>query len=205
MDFYIFIMNDYNKSDIYFGANFIHNVHIQKLNKIGEYKPFQVSLVEIDITNEEDINALSTIHKKWKKTSLITFINYLAITMRGDKSWQKDKRIYALTTQKENFKSLIPNKILGVASLNINDTKKIHIEALQTKPRYIVDQSQGKQNPKIKGIGSAIISSLKNMFDEINLFSTDEALGFYAKNGFKEKDYNFHFTWNKSLPQNSSQ
>ena len=96
--------------------------------------------------------------------------------------------IYGLTTQKDNFEKLDYRKVLGLCDGRLIDEKKIYMSHLQINPEYVYSSLAVFQSKpfEYKGIGSAIVNALKNMYSSIELSSRREesVRRFYIKNGF---------------------
>lgn len=166
-------------NSINFTANFIKYVPIKK-REDDKYKPYVASLIKIDKSNNEDINALKEISKNWGE-SFAQIVNDDAI-----KNKQNDNiHIYALTTQKSKYKNLNHKKILGLLEYNDNFEDGGKIEILQTKPD---DISTNNENPEFKRIGKMLTKSIIDFYrkQKIIVRSTDEANGFYENLGFKK-------------------
>ncbi len=176
---FIFINFKSSMNSINFTANFIKYVPIKK-REDDKYKPYVASLIKIDKSNNEDINALKEISKNWGE-SFAQIVNDDAI-----KNKQNDNiHIYALTTQKSKYKNLNHKKILGLLEYNDNFEDGGKIEILQTKPD---DISTNNENPEFKRIGKMLTKSIIDFYrkQKIIVRSTDEANGFYENLGFKK-------------------
>lgn len=186
-----------DNSNISFGANFNNYAKILKKDKIsGKYLPENVSFVTVDSRNISDLNALKEVYNAWGRDVLTEGILNAAVAKScGDRYFLRNK-IFALTSQMEDFENLNPSKILGVADIRVLGSKgNIFLELLKVNPFL-----KGEQNPDIKKIGTAILDSLKEKFSRILLVSLDkpEVKDFYRRNAFKEfPDTLGHFVWSR--------
>ena len=184
---------------INFKANYIKSVDIQKYD--GEnYKPHKVALVSL---NHNDKDAVDKIAEAWD-TALVH-------GMKGSFIYPQEK-LYAVTLQKKDFKTLDSNKVLGMVCFNERGEYNIgEIEYLQVHPDSI-SESYGKNTmtefinkmkrmfqkdvePKRKApykhIGECLVKSIIELYSgqPIILVSLDEAVGFYKKMGFKNSKH----------------
>ncbi|MBO6088373.1 GNAT family N-acetyltransferase [bacterium] len=184
----------YMKTDkISFGARFINPVNVGKLDG-KTYRQVDVSFVEINPFDADDIKALRNIAKYWKDDKFITDISVNADMIFKEKSADGIK-IYALTSQGDSFEKLEPDRILGVIETEDNAPFHIYINRFQVKPDYVY-----KRDLEYSGIGTAILNSLKEMCNKISAISErDEYVRkFYERNGFYEtSDKSNFYTWYK--------
>ena len=195
-------------NQVSFKGTFVNPINIKKLEG-NKYENFPASFVELDPKKTQDLMALETIHKRWNQSfSSIIYNSAFCSSVNPNKS----KHFYALTSQKDNFEHMNPDKILGVVQFN-NISKYNRIDFLQVNPMYITGKSKSfisklfssKNSQKrnllsFSRIGSAILDSLKQLTDKsIDLYSMPEAKGFYRKNGFVRKSFfDSHFyVWRK--------
>ena len=152
----------------------------QYITKTSKYSNVHVPFVKIDRNNKTDMKALEYAAEYWEHDKYAQNIYYDAITMqRNDKS-----SIYALTSQFFDIeRHLDPEKILGLIHVRPIEGDGLFIEHIQVNPEYIYNRE-----PKHKGIGSAILNSLKTMCSKIMCFPATEksVKNFYKKNGFIE-------------------
>lgn len=136
-----------------FGSRFIARATVQqKINRRWEDMP--VNLVKFDAGNKMDrltINFLSLLWNGGKNLSG-TIAEEAGILRRKS-------QIYALTTQKDDFKHLDINKILGIMSTDKVDpkTKTAEIFKIGTDPQYAYEQN--KRNRDIRHIAKAMVDS----------------------------------------------
>lgn len=178
---------------INFTANRIKSVKIPK-KFYTRYIPSSVSLVEMDVLNKNDIDAIYQTTQKWD--SSFTVFTYDDMRKVSDKKQLIPYlHVYALTTQRSGFDKLKTKNILGVAEVveNYNDGNKV--EVLQTKPLYI--KSSENKKPKFKHIGKALISYVKEKFSDKPLYLNParSAVQFYEKQGFKNMPEKNNVFW----------
>lgn len=178
------------KNSISFGAKFIQNSTIQKYNPTTKkYMPEDVSFIEIIPKDNNDKRVLKQLNKQWQGPNYTGSILDDMLECSSDYS-SINSRFFAITTQKKNLKHLDHKLILGLAEMELSDPKTPFLEYLQVHPNFIGQLFESK----CKHIGTAILDSLKNMYSSITLHSTDSALDFYKKNGFKLIDHSSFFS-----------
>lgn len=210
-----------NITPLNFGATFIKNVEIKKYNpKTNLFTPVNVSIVKYDSSNKCDFKSMETAVRGWKGEIFAKDIIEKAEKMRGSDSDNAHKQIYILTEQNENFDRLKSSKILGMANIQqifdlkteqspkgnkakvakILDTKKQNLlitnelEYLQTRP----DSVYKCNRRQFKGVGSAILNTIKELYSSIELTAFYMAANFYEKHGFKNiESYKMKYKWKK--------
>ena len=145
---------------INFKGSFIQSAVVSKresFNNNTEIKSIPVSFVELQNNSANDLE-----------------------TLNKDKS--NKFRFFVLTQQTSNFKTLEAEKILGITEVVTRDKNTKRIEYLQTSPEFI----NINKNSKFQKIGTTMLNCIKKMFFDKNLVlhSVNNALEFYAKNGF---------------------
>ena len=85
-----------------FTANRVKTVQILKNNK-----PFDATLFEL---TKSDINCIEDVAELWKTNIIEKLVTSVYIPLKG----AKKPKIYAISTQNENFQKLSPKNILGV-------------------------------------------------------------------------------------------
>ena len=182
-----------NVNSICFSANFVNKAQIKKIVGGSEYKDYAY-LVKIDPYNSADINALQDTSKYWQYGNLATNIYYVACAVRNGSKYYKNHEVYALTKQASDYENLDSDKILGLVNADKKLDGSFFIEQLQANPDIIYSHE-----PEYKGIGSAILTSLKQLTDKITCYPSPSSLRiFYEKNGFKKSEnvYNM-YEWTK--------
>ncbi|MDY6358625.1 MAG: hypothetical protein SPL76_03805 [Cyanobacteriota bacterium] len=189
-------------NNISFGASLKTNTFIRKGRM---HTPVSVSIVELDKTNANDMNALSTISDSWNKegSKNCRFNNYVDMILTKAGSEENDFSVkdhyLALTTQKDNFEKLDPKNVLGV-SLFSEDGVGGELEYLQVHPNTCKSYAGSKR--VYKNVGTAMIDYLKDTYSKVHIFvnAAHDAVKFYYKNGFVP--YNKSYSWYLHLPQN---
>lgn len=180
------------KRDVYqlnFKANFIKNVPIQKRVSAEKFVPSQVSLVELDINNQNDIEALGKTAVLWERKAS-TFANYIYIDATKDKQYPdvEKEHYYALTKQNENFELLNPNSVLALAVYAEKKDPMNEIMWLQVDPKTNT-KNASIFNREYKNIGTAIVDFLKSLSQKpLYVQSDTKATPFYEKQGFESMD-----------------
>lgn len=164
---------------INFKARFICNTTVHKFNPLsGKYVKEVVSLVEMNKESKKDHNALFKVSQLWNKG-----INYVGTILLSLKCQNKnDKNVYILTEQKDNFRQLIPEKILGVEEVK-KEKNLYRLDYLETRPNAKY-KAKGRT---YKGIGKSLLNFVLDKFgkkSKISLNSDSDATEFYKKFGF---------------------
>ena len=183
-------------SNINFNAKFIGKVQVQKFNPQTKlYHPQEVSFVEIEPNNIEDVMALSDAASMWINEKFASNIAYCANLLYQKILPEEKYKIYAITTQRSNFENLYENKLLGMAEVENIAPNAIDLNYLQVNSNIIYSYDE----QPYKNIGSKIVESLKKLYQTIELTSARGSVKeFYIKNGFKYKNKEKNqFVWQK--------
>lgn len=165
-----------------FKAKYINSIKIGKFaQNTGKYTDEWVSFVKIDIDNFRDLKALEYAAKYWENDKFASNIYHAACSAKNKVQPYTKDNIYALTEQKGFFEELEGVKILGLVHLSPTSDNAAFIEHLQAKPSMIY-----RIKPRFKGIGSGILTSLKEIFNKISCIPLrDKSVkNFYKKNDF---------------------
>ena len=187
-----------NVDSVSFGAKPINSVKIKKYDKnIKNFVDFPATFVKLEPNNYFDIKAADVCASKWKDAKYIQKIATASHWMES-----VPLSIYAVTTQKNKFNKLKPNKILGFVEMRKDENRPIYdwLYYLQVKPQAInVNNSESKS---YKHVGKSIIASLKKIYKNISLYSedNDNIEKFYQSNGFIQ-DYTGvkHYVWSSNI------
>ena len=180
-----------------FNALFVKKTQVSRLLRNGKYVPQDVSLVKINPKNVGDIWALDTVANNWEydKFSVNIFNSAYQVYQGAERP---KYHIYALTTQRNNLRKLNADKILGLMDLTRFTKREAYISHLQTKPDFVYSTQ-----PKIKGIGTALVNSVKDVCTTIRLTSQPEwsVRRFYKKLGFvpSTEESKTKLIWKKSF------
>ena len=98
---------------ITFGAKYISDVKIKKLGRDGNYRDLEVSFIKFDSRSKADHNALNTLARWDNYNSYSKPINNNFQSLCCIKNIFKNK-FFAITTQKDNFKEIDADKVLGL-------------------------------------------------------------------------------------------
>ncbi len=174
-----------NSNNLAFKARFLQNIPVLKFNyKTKNYDKVLSSFVEFDPKNIDDAKALSEVVNYWENDKYACCIlnGFEYCTKNLDKC--EKYKIFALTSQKNNYDKLISDELLGLAQMDIEDGQTHYLSYLQVKPDYI-EQYNILGNRIYKGIGSGILSALKKIYNSISLRASSSGLdSFYKKNNF---------------------
>ena len=177
-----------------FKAKFIKPIEVQKLNpKTKIYSPEQVSFVEIEPENFEDVWALSQAARNWYPEEYASNIAYTATLLFKNTRDRAKNKIYAVTTQTKDFSRLDEFKLLAMAEIEKTDT--VELEHIQVKPTL----TNKYTDRAYKNIGTKILEVLKSLYNNIHLTAARGSVkNFYLKNGFicSDPDKN-RFIWKK--------
>ena len=140
------------------------------------------------------MKAIKAAAADWVGGSFARSIAYKAEQMCNSDILKKCNRIYLLTSQKEDFKKLRWEKLLGMAHMDIKSDTESELTYFQVKPNTIYE----KNKRKYKNIGSKMIETLKNYYVNIVLLAFYKAANFYNKQGFKLTDPELiKYTWKR--------
>ena len=180
---------------INFKANYINTVPIKIFNNIaGEYQSADVSFVEIDVKNQNDIYAVNRVVSLWEDRSFADNIAYDVNNHNKGIFKKFPFRVFALTNQRRDFDTLDSCDILALTEIEKKSDDNIFLEYLQVDPRIVYNIGI----PQIKRCGSAVLDCLKQLFSDKSIFLNSRAEKFYTKNGFVKIGQNQYF-WNKFL------
>ena len=184
-----------------FQAKLINRIKIYKTDDITYKKrPVKVSFVEINTKNDAEVLKQTSdywgLDSKYSEDIVNTAIE--CTKERKDQYYNLSK-VYALTYQKNNLHNLNPNSVIGMLEIRKLADKHISIPFIQVDPKIILPIFRD-----VHGVGSAMLKSLKGIYDKIQLrsSSTKSTRNFYKKNGFRNnlRDKDF-FVWKLSLKE----
>ncbi len=197
--FIYIVMKIENQYSPVFGAKLINNhVNVGKLQQgATRYCNSEVSFVEIEPDNVNDIKALKNCSEYWSYAKFSDNIYHAACAARNESKYYENNKVYALTSQTDSFEKLDDDKILGLVHVSPIEQNSLFIEHLQVKPDIIF-----VNKPEYKGVGTGILDSLKELTNKITLFPTKDksVRDFYERNGFFEFPPGSNiFTWVKEI------
>lgn len=182
-----------------FRANLISPVMVKKTQDYKNYSPQTVSFVEMEPASKADLKAMNKTMKNWGGNNYAWdiynfFVESAEMQDRFEPEGEDKKRFFAITSQNSDLKNLVYDKILALA-LVIDQESSIILDFLQVDP----DHDYFSLSPSYKGIGSAVVNALKNMFLEkdILLKSVPSAIEFYEKLGFNLVDKMGHMIYKR--------
>lgn len=171
---------------ISFQGKYIGRQTIKKLHKTQVPTEQSVVFAELSTNSMCDKNALKKVNHLWNDS--LTNAGYVMedfISFDGDSakpnSWRK---FFVLTLQKKKLHELKPEKMLGVAEVNVG-SKNIKLRELVADPKNTHDA----QSPVYKGIGSALMKAIKSYFPSSSIVINDagEDAEFFIRQGFKHQ------------------
>lgn len=178
-------------NNINFKANYVKPAIIKKLEK-GCYKPFQASIVELE---KSDISSIKEVSKIWGQSISAVIATDAHIVLN-----RCDSHLYALTTQKDKFNNLVPEKVLALVDFSEGSICN-HLNYIQVKPNCIstrygtfwesmknrVKNIFSKPKNEYKHVGKEMVNMLKEKSEDkcLELVSYEEAKNFYKKLGFR--------------------
>lgn len=179
-----------------FEAKFIKSTQIQKLDtKTGSYSPKKVSFVELEVDNFSDVWAVAMAAKYWTDEFYASNIAYCANRIFAKDPKFANKKVYALTKQKDNLYDLNDTEILGLAEITETNKHSVELEYLQVDPSIIYAYPE----KPLKKIGTRILDILKQVYKNKAITLTSRAgktSDFYVKNGFQcIEPENNRFIW----------
>lgn len=175
-----------------FGARYINSIPVLKQTEDGCQKQ-NISFVEIDANDTNDINSLNKTSVKWGDDSYLMFAE--ALLKEGIENGKR--HLYMATAQSDSFEKLDENKVLGAVVFD-EEKDENHIELLQVEPSNLARKSK---SASWKKVGSSIVNNLQKMYSDkpMTVFSAYDAIGFYEKTGFTTKNENgtgLNYIWN---------
>lgn len=176
--------------NISFGARYIHSVKIDKTNGGQKHK---AALIELDPKNEHDNSCVQQIIQDWGGIDSYTYdiahnMGEILCDLHDDT--MPIPRFFAITSQRSNFNKLIPEALLSLSEITELKNGIINIDFLET----MHEQAHNAKRPMLKHIGTKMLDCVKKIYKgkTLELNSTNEAIGFYLKNGFIKKAENFN-------------
>ena len=156
-----------------FGAKHIVKTNVlRKVAGMSNPVPMEAHLVELDLHSANDLKTIQDVKEKWVGAEFAQMI--------CSPYYSPDRKLYALTKQKDGFESLNPNDVLGAADVNLKG-KRANLKFLQADPNIIFDK-----NRPIKGIGDSLMKSLaghlgENGYETMGIFANRFVTPFYEK------------------------
>lgn len=169
---------------ISFTANYITSTSIQKIDDKAHPNK-DVAIVEFNPTSKDDLAALEDLNYTWDSKILPDLYLSFYDTFLSS-GVDCSEKYYALTTQKDNFKKIQPECILGV--VQVNDDKvsdSIEIDYLEVNP----DEQYGSEFRRYKHVGKALLSSIFKLFRDkqvAKVYALEEAIPFYSALGVRQ-------------------
>ena len=155
-----------------FGAKHIVKTNVLR-NVVGKQPvPIEAHLVELDLLSPSDLKTIQDVKEKWVGAEFAQMI--------CSPYYSPDRKLYALTKQKEGFEQLNPSDVLGAADVNLKG-KRANLKFLQADPNII-----NEKNRSIKDIGRSMMLVLsdhlgKQGFAELGIFANRFVTPFYER------------------------
>lgn len=171
-------------NSINFNGTYVSKHQIKKINDDGSLTNKRVALVRLDANSDNDANTLSSVNASWMNG--YTFADKINDDLMDYVETEGFQRTFlALTTQKKNFRSLVSEKVVGLAELihSSGAPDEVKIKYIQVNPK----QTANVPNRTLKEIGTAILDGIKSLYPtkDLALHAGDDGLvAFYKKNGF---------------------
>ena len=175
-------------SNISFTANLIKRTQVQKSENYRDYYPSDVSIVELDKDDEEDVKSLYQTAVLWNYQGAKYASDIFHEAIKGYEYDDVDREHYfALTTQTKDFENLCPDKVLGLMLFSQTNNAEDEINWFQVRPNTNTKQTWKREYKKI---GEAMVNLLKGIYFEkpIHVQSVPESVGFYKKMEFQNRD-----------------
>lgn len=175
---------------INFTANFIKNTQIKQCRTCDTFIDKEAAIVELDINDKNDIKSLYETASDWdSKGFTYTFEIFCDATKGYEYDDVKKEHYIALTTQKDNFENLEPDKIIGLSLFSETKKPENEINWLQVDPE---SNTERKYEREYKGGGRAIVNYIQETYTDKPIYvqSAKDAINFYRKCGFYPKDKN---------------
>ena len=169
-------------NNVSFKATFVDNVNIKTLNDNRKYVDKQVAFVKRNPYSKLDYNSIVDIGNLWgdvEPNYVVSMLHHSDIIKDNEK-----RNVYFLTEQKENFRKIIPEKVLGM--IEITKHKKYNkINFIQTCPDNAYYSATCRKR-KNKDIGLAMLAMAEKLSKgkDIILNAERVAVEFYKKYGF---------------------
>lgn len=169
---------------INFTANLMSRTTIPQRISWRDYIDRGVSIVELDVNNPSDIEAMEQTKDKWLKKGA-WFIHHICDDIVEPHNYYdiEKQHFYALTTQKADFNRLKSNDILGVMMFSETKNKANEITWLEVSPETNRALNRTRE---FKQVGTRLIDFVKSKFKEKDIYvhTAHNAKKFYKKNGF---------------------
>lgn len=174
---------------INFTGSYLRTAYIPHKTNSGKVEPLQVSIVELNPKDTNDVEALGRTSVKWEQIksgfAMNIFNELYKPKLYPDVNFEK---YLALTTQNENHSKLNHEKILGLALYSDKTTPENEISWLQACPTTNYESEHGRE---YSGIGRTLTNYMKEISNKPLYVQADyNAIPFYEKQGFKSVDEN---------------
>ena len=174
-----------SENKISFGAIPISRTHIP-VKKSGRWVAQEVSFVRFNPKLTNDMDTLKDVKAIWKGNNLSASIAEEAEIVKSP--------VYALVSQKENLKKILPENVLGLFTTDKIDklTDTVEIYKLGVNPEFAY--AQKRRSREVKHVGSTMIREFVEFIDKkfnvksIVIGSEDDSVRFYQRMGIPERE-----------------
>lgn len=177
-----------------FGAQYVCDMPVKQ--KSGDEKEFYV--VALDAHDKHDFRVLRKISRSWSREyKKYRYGNNYATDIYKDAKTEKlrehlyrrvdfSEKFYAVTSQKDGFEKLNPDKIAAVTHVYDGNPKVALIRYFQVRPKYKFNGFGGRE---ISNIGKTFIKTINEITCKKSLVFADEySRGFYQAIGAVEDE-----------------
>ena len=165
-------------NNINFKAQFIDNATIKVRKNGDKFVDKRVAFVKMNPYSKLDYNSVLDINQLWgdEETYVRSMLNHFNVIVEDQK-----RSLYFLTEQENNFRKLLPDKVLGMIEVSKYEDFS-RIDFIQTKP----ENAYKSKKRAYKKIGWAMLSAAEKIYGEkkIILNAVRKAVKFYLKYGF---------------------
>lgn len=144
----------------------------------------RVSIVELNPTDNRDIETLEDIKNDWRWSDFLSIIHRDAEMVNKHPEDMELFNFYVVTTQNKNFEKVDPKKVLAQAVISKDEISdnRVWIEYLQVRP----DCKFGLPDRPYKKVGATFLDFCKEQYKGKKLLvcSLDDVVNFYKDAGF---------------------
>ena len=149
---------------INFTARFLQKSQVNKIEPDKSYSPCDISIIELDENNHDDIEALHKTAIRWNRQGGGYFAYDMYNEVNND---YKDNNIendhyIAATTQEADFENIDPEKILGLTLFSEKNYYKNEINFLEVEPI----NSHRSRFGEYKKVGSALLNYIQDTYKQ---------------------------------------
>lgn len=173
-----------SENKISFGAIPVSKTHIP-VKKAAKWAAQEVSFVRFNPKLANDMDTLKGVKSLWKGENLSAAIAEEAEIVKSP--------VYALVSQNENLKKILPENVLGLFTTDKIDklTDTVEIYKLGVNPEFAY--AQKRRSREIKHVASTMIREFVKFLDKkfnvksVVIGSEDDSVRFYQRMGIPER------------------